>query len=173
MLRLGTPAVRLFVVGLMVIGLQFGAAADISIAGYHPQLVLAFAAACGAGGGSQRGAVAGFSLGLMVDLYGGEPLGVTAVAYAVAGLVAGYVISITPQPQWWLASMFAAAGAAVGEASLPVVKLLTGQEGWVTTRILLVLAVVVPAAAIVGPLFVPVGRWCTGVKRPKWKAMID
>ncbi|MEO6157767.1 MAG: hypothetical protein ABIQ39_09070, partial [Ilumatobacteraceae bacterium] len=83
----------------------------------------------------------------------------------------GYVITITPDPQWWLAAAFAAIAAVVGEASIPVVKLLTGEDGWITSRLMVVLPVQAVAAAVLSPLLIPLGRWCTGVKRRKWKAI--
>lgn len=173
MFRLAPPALRVFLVGLVVVGIQFGVLSNVVIAGHTPQIVLALAAAAGAGGGSERGAIAGFALGLMVDLRGTEALGMTALAYALAGLTAGYVMSITPDPQWWLAAIFTTLGTAVGETAIPVLKLITGQDGWLTTRVLTVLLVVVPFGALLSPLLVPVGRWITGAKRPKWKVILE
>ena len=57
------------------------------------------------------------------------------VAPAVATAVpAGYVLTLTPSPQWWLASIFTAIGAAVGETAVPVARTLIGQDGWFTSR---------------------------------------
>ena len=92
------------------------------------QLVLALVVAAGAGGGADRGAIAGFILGLMYDLSSNTPLGVTALSYGFAGLLAGYVQTITPDPQWWLASIFAGVGAGVGELSIPFVEAVTGKK---------------------------------------------
>ena len=91
----------------------------------------------------------------MYDLGVGTPLGLTALAYGLAGLTSGYVMSITPDPQWWLAAIFVAIGSAVGEGAIPVVKFLTGQEGWLTDRLFLVLPVVTVAATLLSPLMVP------------------
>ena len=59
---------------------------------------------------------------MMYDLGVGTPLGLTALAYGLAGLTRGYVLGITPDPQWWLAAIFVAIGSAVGEAAIPVVE---------------------------------------------------
>ena len=59
---------------------------------------------------------------MMYDLGVGTPLGLTALAYGLAGLTSGYVLSITPDPQWWLAAIFVAIGSAVGEGAIPVVE---------------------------------------------------
>jgi cell shape-determining protein MreD len=162
---------RLIPIALVVLAIQGTVCASYRPAGVAVQVVLALAAGAGAGAGSERGALAGFALGIMYDLGFGTPLGLTALAYGLAGLTAGYVLSITPDPQWWLAAIFVAIGAAVGEGSIPVIKFLTGQEGWLTNRLALVIPVVTVAAAMLSPLFVPLGRWCVGAKRRTWRAI--
>jgi cell shape-determining protein MreD len=165
------PLVRLVPIGLVMVAVQFAVADDMRLFSVVPQIALAFVAGTGAGAGSERGAYAGFILGLMMDLRGAEALGLTALAYGAAGLVAGYVLSITPDPQWWLSALFTAVGAAVGEVMVPTLKLMTGSDGWLTFRVAEVVAVVAAVAALLSPLFVPVGRWSMGVKRKKWRVI--
>jgi cell shape-determining protein MreD len=162
---------RLIPVALVVLAIQRTVCATYRPAGVAVQVVLALAAGAGAGAGSERGAFAGFALGMMYDLGVGTPLGLTALAYGLAGLASGYVMSITPDPQWWLAAIFVAIGSAVGEGAIPVVKFLTGQEGWLTDRLFVVLPVVTVAATLLSPLMVPLGRWCAGAKRRTWRAI--
>ena len=107
------PLVRLFPVGLCVLAIQRTVLSELLVHQVVLQIVLALAAAAGAGAGPERGAIAGFTFGLMYDLATGSPLGLTALVYSLAGFVAGYVVTITPTPQWWLASIFATIGAAV------------------------------------------------------------
>jgi rod shape-determining protein MreD len=135
------------------------------------QIVLALVAGAGAGSGPERGAIAGFTLGIMYDLSTGSPLGLTALVYALAGFVAGYVITLTPTPQWWLAMIFTGIGTAVGETAVPAARMLIGQDGWFTSRLFTIVPVVSVFAMVLSPLLVPLGRWCMCVKRPKWKAM--
>ena len=103
------PLLRLVTVGLVVVaaGTLF---ADLRPAGVSMQVVLALAAAAGAAGGPQKGALAGFVLGLMYDLAAGTPLGSSSITMGLAGYAAGYVTSITIDPQWWLAGIFTARG---------------------------------------------------------------
>ena len=162
---------RLIPVALVILAIQRTVCATYRVDGVAIQVVLALAAGAGAGAGSERGAFAGFALGMMYDLGVGTPLGLTALAYGLAGLTSGYVQSITPDPQWWLAAIFVAIGSAVGEGAIPVVKFLTGQEGWLTDRLFLVVPVVAGAATLLSPLFVPLGRWCAGAKRRTWRAI--
>lgn len=165
------PLVRLFPVGLCVLAMQRTVLTETPVFGVVLQVVLALAAATGAGTGPERGAIAGFTLGLMYDLATGSPLGLTALVYALAGFVAGYVLTITPTPQWWLASLFTAIGAAVGETAVPAARVLIGQDGWFTSRLFVVVPVVAAFALLLSPLFVPLGRWCMCVKKPKWKTI--
>jgi len=137
------------------------------------QLVLALVVAAGAAGGTDRGAVAGFVLGTLYDALGDTPLGVMALAYGVAGMTAGSLHRFTQDPQWWLAALFATAGAAVGEATIPVVELITGGRGWESSDLYWTIPIVAISCGLVCPLLMPVGRWMMGVKRKKWKAMTE
>lgn len=167
------PLLRLVPVGLIALSIQRVVFANHPIGDIKLQFVLALVVAAGAGGGSDRGAVAGFVLGLMYDASGNTPLGLMALSYGLAGMTAGYVHSFTPDPQWWLASIFAFFGAAVGEAAIPAAEVITGEDGWITTDIWVTVLVVAGFAAVMCPLLMPVGRWMMGVKRKKWKAMLE
>lgn len=165
------PLVRLVPVGLVFLSLQRSLFADLRPFGVVLQVMLALTAAAGAGAGPERGALAGFVLGLMYDLATATPLGLTALVYGVAGFVAGYVLTITPDPQWWLSMAFVTAAAATGETLVPVGLTLIGQDGWVTTRMFRIVPTVAVFAGLISPLLVPLGRWCTCVRRPTWKAI--
>jgi hypothetical protein len=167
------PVVRLIPVGLCFLGIQRAVCAHYTVDGVVLQVVLALVVGAGAGGGAQRGALAGFLLGGMYDLGVGTPLGLTAMAYGLAGIAAGYVLAITPDPQWWLASLFAGVGAAVGEAALPIGKMITGDDGWLNVDLVKIVVVVTAGTVVLSPLLIPFGRWCVAVRRPKWKALVE
>jgi rod shape-determining protein MreD len=164
------PLLRLASVGLILVALQRTLFTDLRPAGVSVQVVLALAAAAGAAGGPQKGALAGFVLGLMYDLAAGTPLGSSSITMGLAGYAAGYVTSITIDPQWWLAALFTALGAAIGEAAVPVVRTFIGEEDVFSPRLAIVVGVVAAGALLLSPLLVPVGRWCLRIKRPEWKA---
>ena len=165
------PLLRLVFAGLVLVGVQNAVCSRHPVAGVRVQLLLAMTAAAGAGSGAERGAMAGFVLGMMSDLSSGQLLGVTALSYGLGGLAAGYLRVLTPVPRWWMIAGFTALGAVVGEAAQPVLMLFAGQEGWLRLRVLLVVVVVTVAAVILAPLFVPIGRLITGFKRPQWKSV--
>lgn len=165
------PALRLLPVGLLALAIQRVVFAEIPVFGVKLQFVLALVVAAGAAGGSDRGAVAGFVLGLLYDFSGNTPLGLMALAYGLAGMVAGYVQSLTPDPQWWLASIFAAVGAATGEAAIPFIEVVTGESGWVSDDLVREVTIVAVSCGLMCPLLMPPGRWMMGVKRKKWKVI--
>ncbi len=167
------PLLRLVPVGLIALSIQRVVFANHPVHDVKLQFVLALVVAAGAGGGSDRGAVAGFVLGLLYDISGNTPLGLMALAYGLAGMVAGYVHTFTPDPQWWLASLFAFIGAAVGEIAIPVAEVLIGESGWITGDVRWAIPIVALFAAVMCPLLMPVGRWMMGVRRKKWKAMLE
>jgi len=167
------PLLRLVPVGLVALSIQRVVFGAHPIYGVKLQFVLALVVAAGAGGGADRGAVAGFVLGLLYDASGNTPLGLMALSYGLAGMTAGYVHSFTPDPQWWLASIFAFFGAAVGEIAIPLAEVITGQSGWITSDVRITIPLVAGFAALACPPLMPVGRWMMGVKRKKWKAMLE
>jgi len=164
------PILRLASVGVVLLALQRTLFTDLRPGDVAIQVLLALAAAAGAAGGPQRGALAGFILGLMYDLGSNTPLGSSSITMGLAGFVAGYVMSITVDPQWWLAALFTGLGAAVGEAAVPVVQAFVGEEQAVGPSYAITVAIVSGAAIIMSPLFVPLGRWCMRIKRSEWRA---
>lgn len=164
------PLLRLVSVGFVVLALQRTLFADLRPGGVALQVMLALAAATGSAAGPQKGALAGFVLGLMYDLAAGTPLGSSSISMGLGGFTAGYVMSITADPQWWLAALFTGLGAAVGEATVPIVRTFTGDEQAFVPRFGLVVGVVTAGAVVLSPVFVPIGRWCMRIKRPEWRA---
>jgi rod shape-determining protein MreD len=167
---LQSSLVRLIPVGVLVLALEHTLFVERKVAGVTLQLVLALVAAAGASGGSERGAVAGFVLGVMLDLAEGTPLGSTAIPFTLAGVAAGLLALIAADPQWWLKSIFIAVGAAVGEATLPVVRLFIGQQNPWPTNMARVVLVVAAGAAVMSPVLLPLSRWCLKIRGPAWKS---
>jgi rod shape-determining protein MreD len=161
---------RIVVVGMMLLALQKTIFADMRPAGVVLQVMLAFAASAGAAGGSERGATAGFLLGLMFDLGTGGPLGSSSITMGLAGFVAGYVALINIERQWWLAAIFVAVGSAVGELCVPVVRSFIGDANVYSERLFTIVPLVALAAAVASPLLVPVSRWCLRLGTTEWKA---
>lgn len=167
------PVVRILPLGLLALSIQRLVFAQHPINDVKLQFVLAVVVAAGAVGGPDRGAVAGFVLGLLYDLGGTTPLGLVALAYGLGGMTAGYVHNLVLEPQWWLASMFAMVGAGVGELAVPFGGQVIGESGWITPQLLVEVPMVAVAAGLMCPALMPVSRWMVGIKRKKWKVITE
>lgn len=165
---LAGPLIRLFPLGMVVLAVQRAVLSEVQVFEVVLPLVLALAAGAGAGAGSERGAIAGLTLGSMYDLAVGTPLGSTGLVFGLAGFVAGYAFTLTPVPPWWLSSLFAAIGVAVGEFTMPVALALIGSDGWFDDRLVTIVPVAFVFALVISPVTVVVGRWSVRARRPQW-----
>ena len=162
------PLVRIIPVGILMLALQRTIFVDVQVAGVIIQIMTATAAAAGVAGGSERGALVGFVFGVMFDLAEGTPLGSTAAAMTVAGIVGGLLALIAADPQWWLCAIFTGLGTAAGVIMIPVVRVFVGEPEPFQDRLRVVIPVVTVAGVLMSPLLVPLARWCLKMKRPEW-----
>lgn len=167
---LQSSLIRLVPVGMVMIALQRTVFTEIKVSGVIIQVVLALVAAAGASGGSERGAVAGFVLGSMFDLVEGTPLGSTAIAFTLAGVVAGLLALVAADPQWWLKAIFIGLGAAVGEAMVPVVRVFIGETNPWPPDMLKVVVIVALSSMALSPVMLPLSRWCLKIRGAAWTA---
>ena len=164
---------RVIPLGMMLLALQKTLFVELQPFGVIIQVVLAFAAAAGAAGGPERGAITGFTLGLMFDLAVGSPLGSSSITMGVAAYVAGWVDVIRIETTWWLAALFVAIGAAVGEAGVPVVRRFIGEQDAFVPEMAKIVPIVALAAGAASVLLVPLARWALKLERPEWKIPVD
>lgn len=164
---------RVIPLGMMLLALQKTLFVELQPFGVIIQVVLAFAASAGAAGGPERGAITGFTLGLMFDLAVGSPLGSSSITMGLAAYVAGWVDVIRIETTWWLAAVFVAVGAAVGEAGVPVVRRFIGEQDAFVPEMAKIVPVVALAAGAASVLLVPLARWALKLERPEWKMPVD
>lgn len=165
--------IRVIPIGMALLALQKTMFVEMQPFGVVIQLLLAFAASAGAAGGPERGAITGFTLGLMFDLSVGTPLGSSAITMGLAGYIAGWCDVIRIDTTWWLAAIFVAIGAGAGEAAVPVVQRFIGEEDAFVPEMAKIVPVVAVAAAIASLLLVPISRWALKLGRPEWKLPAD
>jgi len=163
------PLVRVIPLGIILLALQRTIFVELQVNGVILQVMMSMAAAAGVAGGSERGAVVGFVLGVMFDLAEGTPLGSTAIAMTIAGVVGGLLAVIAADPHWWLAAIFTGLGTAAGVAAIPLIRLFIGEQEPFQQRLAIVVAITAAAGAIMSPLLVPLARWCLRIKTAEWK----
>lgn len=157
---------RLGLVGVTLLVIQTTWAAEFRVAGTVTPVMVLFAASCGAVTGVERGAVAGFVLGLLHDLVLVGPFGLAAVATGLAGAGGGLLRTKSLMPPWWLAAIVVGAATALGEVSYPILRALVGVEVPVTSRWIHVVVVVAVTGAVIAPVALPVARWTMRTPRP-------
>lgn len=167
------PLVRVIPVGIVLLALQRTIFVEVQIDGVIIQLMMATAAAAGVAGGSERGALVGFVFGVMFDLAEGTPLGSTATAMTVAGIVGGLLALIAADPQWWLEAIFTGLGTAAGALMIPVVRVFVGEPEPFQDRLAVVVPIVAVGGVLMSPLLVPLARWCLRMKRPEWTQPVN
>jgi rod shape-determining protein MreD len=167
------PLVRVIPMGLVLLALQRTIFVDLQVAGVIIQIMIAASAAAGVVGGSERGALVGFVFGVMFDLAEGTPLGSTATAMTVAGIIGGMLALIAADPHWWLQALFTAIGAAAGALTIPVVRVFIGEPEPFQEELYLVVPIVALSSAVLSPLLVPLARWFLRLKRPEWTQRLD
>lgn len=170
---LNSSLARIIPIGMILLALQTTLFEEMQPFGVILQLVLTFAACAGAVGGPDRGAIAGFVLGMMFDLSNGTPLGSTSITMGLAGYVAGWCDVIRVETTWWFAMIFVTLGATVGEAAVPVVRRFIGEEDAFVPEMATIIPVVAVGAAALSIPLVPVARWALKLRGPEFKLPTD
>lgn len=108
----------------------------------RPDALLLSAVIAGLVGGPERGAVVGFSAGVLGDLFLQTPFGLSALAYCLVGFAVGSLQSGILRSAWWIPVVTGAAASAAGVVLYGVLGAMVGQVDFVSPR-LIVIAVVV------------------------------
>lgn len=85
---------RLALIALAASIIQVGVLNGIVLGGAHPDLFLLLAISAGLAGGPQRGAVMGFALGLVADLFVQTPYGLSSLCYVLVAFAVGLAAGI-------------------------------------------------------------------------------
>jgi rod shape-determining protein MreD len=84
---------RLAVIVLVAVLVQVGLLNQIVIGGAHPDAFLILAISAGLVAGPQRGAVLGFTLGLVADVFVQTPYGLSSLCYVLVAFAVGLAAS--------------------------------------------------------------------------------
>ena len=130
---------------------------DLRVLGVAPEVPLALAVTAGLVGGPERGAAAGFAIGLGIDLYLPTLFGLSALIYTVWGYSVGLLEERIFRSAWWINVLVAAVATAGGLLVYAVLGELLGEVNLYTDRLYVVMVV---AAAYNLVLSVPLlGLW--------------
>lgn len=152
---------RMIGVTLVALILQTTLFADLRIGGVAPEIVLAVAAIAGFVAGPNRGAIAGFWMGLAYDLILDTPIGLAALTFCLVAYAAGFAGEVAFRPNWWFASGACAVASAGGVVMLFIVSTLVGKD-LVTGSLLRLIVGVALFNALLAPAIMAVVRWSYG-----------
>jgi rod shape-determining protein MreD len=160
------PLLRLLMIGLPVLALQNTLLAEMRPFGVSIQAMLLLAVAGGVAGGPERGALAGFVMGLLYDLVLTSPLGLHALVYGLAAFLAGYINSLTRDHPRWLVMVVVAVASAASTVAYPVALSMIGEEVAFTSALVKVTIVVTVANVVFAVPAVWLMRWALHVQEP-------
>ena len=159
------PLLRVIPVGLVLLALQRTMFTECARSAWRSRSCSPSCAAAGAGAAPSGARRSGSCSGSCTTSASARRSASTRSAYGLAGFVAGMVDAVAVDPHWWLASIFVALGAAVGETAVPVVETLRSARtvGRPATR------TIVPVVAVTRPRCQPAPhpRSADGAWRPQ------
>lgn len=140
---------RLALVAVVAIVVQVAVLDGVVVHHAHPDLLLLLAIGAGLAGGPQQGAIAGFALGLVADLFVDTPYGVSALTYVLVAFSIGLAVT-GPTERIGPAMRFATAvlASAAGTLLFAGIGYLLGQPLILRSNIVAVVAVVTAGNAL-------------------------
>ena len=157
-MRIGTD-LRLALLVVSALALQYGLAPAFAIAGVTPDLLLLVTVSGAMVAGPDRGAAIGFGAGLAMDLLVETPFGLWALTSCVLGWSVGRLhaeVLVTGAFSRWLTALWASAA---GIGLFVLAGLLIGQEYLAELALLRIVIVVSLLNAFLVPFAVRAMRW--------------
>jgi rod shape-determining protein MreD len=152
-----------------VVVVQASVFADLPMFGVRADVVLLAVVAVAMVGGAEQGAVAGFGAGLAFDLVHAPPwpLGLSALAYCLAGYLVGRLTGGGGgMPYRWIdRSVVAAAGSVTGVVLFAGLGHVLGHGGLLDGRLVVVATVVAGVNAVLAGPAVRLARWTLAPRR--------
>ncbi|MCY3967766.1 MAG: rod shape-determining protein MreD [bacterium] len=144
---------------LTVLVLHLALFSDLRVLGIAPEVPLALAITAGLVGGSQRGAVAGFVIGLGIDLYLPTLLGLSAFIYAVWGYSVGLLQERIFRSAWWINTGVTALATVVGLLTYALFGELLGETNLYTDHLYSVMGVAAAYSLLLSLPMLWLWRW--------------
>lgn len=130
-----TSRLRLVLVMLVALVLHQSLFVTLRVGDAHPQVMLLVAVVGGLLAGAERGALIGFTAGLVADLFVQTPLGLSALTFALVGFVVGSLQSGIVHSAWWIAPLTALGASFAGVILYGLLGAIIGQAHFVSPRL--------------------------------------
>lgn len=153
------------IVLIVVLVFQVELFSDMRFFGIMPELLLGAAIAGGWAGGPDRGAIVGFSAGMLYDLYLPTPLALSALSYMLIGFAVGTISAgIAESGEKPLRRAVSFVALPIGITLFIVLGELLGQDLYTDTFVKLIIIATLYTALLLGPVHLGM-RWAFGVGR--------
>lgn len=159
-----SPRTVLRVVVLVVVTLvvQWTLGMDVVIAGAHPDLVVLLPTAAGIAAGPDEGAIMGFVAGMAADLLLPTPFGLSALVGSLIGFGAGATTGRLLRQAWWFPAGVALVTSAAWVMLYAVLGAVLGEQQFLSVDLPAVVLVVAVSNAVLAAPSVAAARWATG-----------
>ena len=127
--------------------------------GVAPELPLLVALHCGRVAGAERGATAGFFVGLLYDVQHPTPFGLWALTCCIVAYLMGNLSENLHRPTGLLAALSTGIASSVGVAGFALAAAILGQSGYATARLPRIALLVGLCNLLLSPLVGRVIRW--------------
>jgi len=154
--------VRLAAVMFVAFLLQVTLFVEVHPFGVAPELPLLVALHCGRAGGAERGATAGFFMGLLYDVQNPSPFGLWALTCAVMAYLMGNLSENLHRPTGLVAAVSTGVASAIGVAGFALAAAILGQPGYATPELPRIALLVGLCNLLLSPFVGRVIRWCYG-----------
>ncbi|HUZ19560.1 MAG TPA: rod shape-determining protein MreD [Acidimicrobiales bacterium] len=151
---------RLAIVVVVGVVAQVSVLDQLVVLGAHPDLMVLLAAAAGLAGGPQSGAMVGFTVGLVADLFVDTPFGLSSLTFVIVGYAVGLLRSIPAGRELGSAQVAACVvTGAAGTLLYAVLGALAGQSGMLGHDTANAVLVVMVGSLVLAPIALACLRW--------------
>jgi rod shape-determining protein MreD len=155
---------RLGLIALAAVLVQVGVLNQIVIGGAHPDVFLLLAIAAGLVAGPQRGAVIGFTFGLVADVFVQTPYGLSSLCYVLVAFAVGSAAgTATTRPTLGFQAAAALLGAVGGTLLFAGLADLIGQPSVPRHQLVVIAAVVGASCVLLANLACRLLEWTVSV----------
>ena len=159
-----TPSLRVPPLLLVLVVLHTAVFPQLRLFGVTADLMLLVAVGAAIVGGPDRGALFGFTCGLLADCFLQTPFGLSALTYCLVGWVVGVFQTRVLHAVWWIPVLTAAMATAGGTVLFVLVGAVVGQDQLVSGRLPGIVGVTALWSAL---LVLPV------IRILRWALMVD
>jgi rod shape-determining protein MreD len=161
---------RLAVVLLGTLLVQYTIGLDIRVAGVHPDVTWLLPICAALCAGPEAGALVGFCTGLATDLLLPTPFGLSALIGCLLGFATGLATRALDRTVWWLPPLAAAAGSALAVMLYAVLGAVLGQQQFLKVDLGAVVALVTVTNALLSWPAMRVMGWALTADTRTWRA---